>query len=99
MVCGIGRSRAESLPTQLNLLFPTAIGVIYGCGGAYLRNIVADNPTDSLQPNALDQFVKARVVAQRIKTRLNLKISDPQFVPLIGFLQILKRFILIANLW
>lgn len=70
-----------------NFLIPAAARKTTKSSGAGL--------SPSPQLDAPDQFVESRVVAQGVETRVDLKISHPHLASLVGFFQIVKRFILI----
>src|SRR6266436_2619339 len=52
---------------------------------------------DSLQTNALDQVIKARVVAKGVKTWFHFKQAHPQLACLIRFLKAFERLILVPD--
>ena len=52
---------------------------------------------DSLQTNALDQFIIARVIAQRVKTWFDAKQTHPRLASLIRFLKTFERPIFVSS--
>ena len=52
---------------------------------------------NSLQTNALDQFIKTRVIAQGIKTWFHFKQTHPRLASLIRFLKTFERLILVSS--
>src|SRR6478672_3406734 len=51
----------------------------------------------SLQTNALDQFIKARIIAQGIKTRFHFEQIHPRLASLIRFLKTFERLIFVSS--